>query len=131
MLALVDQRPDGDPGLGGIPGHQLTLHGGPQLRDELLGHGLLDEDPVGADTGLAGVPELAGHTARHGQVQVGRLEDQEGSVAPQLEAQPLDCPRTLPVQNLPHLPRTQSDSVNIVRVELRTRQIYATRTLLN
>ena len=62
-------------------------------------------DPVGADAGLAGVPELAGHAAGHRQVEVCGLEDNEGGVTAQLQPQPLDCPGTLTVQNLPDLHR--------------------------
>ena len=45
----------------------------------------LDEDPVGADAGLSGVAELGGHAAGDGLVHVGRVEDDEGGVAAQLQ----------------------------------------------
>ena len=45
----------------------------------------LDQDPVGRDAGLAGVPELGGHQPGHGGLPVGRVEDKERSVAAQLQ----------------------------------------------
>ena len=59
----------------------------------------LDEDPVGADAGLAGVAELGGHAAGHGLIHVGRVEDDEGSVATQLQGDLLHRTSALPVED--------------------------------
>lgn len=61
-----------------------------ELADELGVDALLHEDAVGADAGLAGGLELADDGAVEGQVQVGVVEDDEGSVSAQLEAQLLE-----------------------------------------
>ena len=71
-----------------VPGPTLSLRGGGR---ELLGEGVvdagLDVDPVGADAGLAGVPELAGDGALDRLVEVGVVEDDERGVAAQLHRQ--------------------------------------------
>ena len=56
----------------------------------------LDEDPVGADAGLAGVAELGGHAAGDGLRHVGRVEDDEGRVAAQLKRDLLHRAGALP-----------------------------------
>ena len=58
----------------------------------------LDEDPVRADAGLAGVAELGGHAAGDGLIHVGRVEDDEGRVAAQLQRYLLHRAGALPVQ---------------------------------
>ena len=62
-----------------------------------------NEDPVGAHTGLARVPELAGNAARHGEVEVRRLKHDEGRVSAELQPEPLDRAGALPVEDLAHV----------------------------
>ena len=56
----------------------------------------LDEDAVGADASLAGVAELRGHAAGDGDLQVGRVEDNERRVTPHLQGKLLGRGGALP-----------------------------------
>ena len=56
---------------------------------------VLHVQAVGADAGLAGVAVLADHRALDGAVDVGVVEDDEGRVAAQFEAELLIVGRTL------------------------------------
>jgi hypothetical protein len=58
-------------------------------------HAGLHVEAVGADAGLAGVAVLADHRAFDGAVEVGVVEDDEGRVAAQLQADLLDRRRAL------------------------------------
>ena len=64
---------------------ELVRHGGGQLGDELVVNLGVDEDPVGADAGLAGVAELGGHESPDGEVHVRGVEHDERSVPSELQ----------------------------------------------
>ncbi len=54
------------------------------------------------------LPELTGHAALDGQIQVGRIENNESSVATQLQTKALNCVGTLSVQDLSNLNKNHS-----------------------
>ena len=89
-----------------VPGPTRSLRGGGR---ELLGERVvdagLDVDAVGADAGLAGVPELAGDRTLDRLVEVGVVEDDERRVAAQLHRGPLDRVGALLEQDLADLGR--------------------------
>ena len=60
-----------------------------ELLGELLGHRLLDEEPVRGRAGLAHVAHLGDHRAVDGRVDVGVGEHEERGVAAELHADPL------------------------------------------
>ena len=73
-----------------------------ELGDERVVHAGLDEDAVGGDASLAGVTELGSHAALDREVEVGRVEDDEGGVAAELQGDLLHGRGTLAVQDLAH-----------------------------
>ncbi|MEH0631366.1 hypothetical protein QBA36_41655 [Streptomyces stelliscabiei] len=81
--AGVGQRAE----LGVLPVRSTHTDGGDpfaQRRGERVGDSLLDQEPVGADTGLAPQPHLRDHRFTDREVEVGVVEDQERRVAAQL-----------------------------------------------
>ena len=60
-----------------------------KLFSELVVDAVLDQDPVRADAGLAGVAELAQHRALDRLVNVGVVEHDERCVAAQFHRRPL------------------------------------------
>src|SRR6188474_407545 len=64
--------------------HAELAHGLDELRDESLVHAVLHQDPVRADTGLAGVAILARDRTSDRGVEIGVGEHDEGRVAAQL-----------------------------------------------
>ena len=101
---LVDQRPDlhafGEP-VGDLqPGGRLG-----EGADEVVVDAVLDEEAVGRDARLAGVPELAHHRAGDRLGQVGVVEDDERRVAAELERDLLHLAGALGHQELADLRR--------------------------
>ena len=91
---LVDQRAGGDALLGAVA-HLQLLHGLGQLLGEGVIDAVLHQHAVGADAGLAGVAVLRHHGALHGRIEVGIVEDDEGRIAAEFEADLLDGRRAL------------------------------------
>lgn len=58
----------------------------------------LNEESVGADTGLPAVPELGSHGTGHSEIEIGGVEHDERSVATQLQGQFLDRAGALAVK---------------------------------
>ena len=83
------------------PRHRLREAGGEGVVDAVL-----HQDAVGADAGLAGVAELAGQGAGHRLIEIGVVEHDEGGVAAQLQAQPLDGVGGLAHQQRAHAGRS-------------------------
>ena len=90
----VEAAADGEPGRG----VRESLH-------ELVVDRVLDVDPVGRDAGLAGVAVLAEQRAGDRRVEVGVVEDDERSVAAELERDLLHAGGALGHQQLPDLGR--------------------------
>ncbi len=88
----VDQRPDVHTGLQAVADGQ-SGHPVGQFSGEGIGHLLVHEDAVGADTGLTTAPEFVRHQVVRGGVQVGVVKDNERRVATQLQGQFLDLGR--------------------------------------
>ena len=84
---VLDQGTDLDPLFEGCA-HLDLRHLGRQLLGIGLGDGPLDIDPVGADAGLARVPELALDGLGDGQVQIGVGEDDQGGGPAQFHRHP-------------------------------------------
>jgi hypothetical protein len=81
-----DERADVDTLLGALADGERA-HPGGELGRELLGDGLVDEEPVGGRAGLTDVAHLGEHRAVDRRVDVGVLEDEEGGVAAELHRQ--------------------------------------------
>ena len=101
---VVDQRADLDAVLEAVPDLQRT-DGGVEARDELVVDGVLHEDPVGRDAGLAGVAELARDRALDRGVEICVVEDEERGVAAELERDLLHGAGALRHQELSDLGR--------------------------
>ena len=80
------------------PSPDLQLrHGSGQFFGKGVVDAFLDQEPVGADAGLAGVAVLGGDGPLHRGIQVGIVEDDERGVAAQFQGHLLDrCRRTAP-----------------------------------
>src|SRR3546814_17028298 len=81
----VDQRTDRH-----APVEPVTDLKARDRRHELGGEGVIDavlnEETVGAYAGLAGIAELGRERPLDRRVEIGGVEDDEGGVAPELEA---------------------------------------------
>ena len=69
-------------------------------RPEKMKKTYLDKYSVGADASLSHIPKLGNHHAIYGLVKVSRVENNEWSVAAQLQGQFLHRSRALSVENL-------------------------------
>ena len=78
---------------------------------EFFGKGVVDallhEQPVGADAGLARVAVLGCHGAGDGRIEIGIIEDNEGSIASELQRHLLDRPGGVTQQQLADLCRAR------------------------
>ena len=86
----VDHRPDIDAGIG----TRADLHrrdAGRELVGEAVIDAVLHQDAVGADAGLTAIAELGDEHAFDRKVEIGVIEDDEGRVAAELQAKPLDA----------------------------------------
>src|SRR3546814_3396426 len=87
---------------------------------ELGGEGVIDavlnEETVGAYAGLAGIAELGRERPLDRRVEIGVVEDDEGGVAPELEAQLLDLVGALPHQDAPDLGRSGEGNLADLRI---------------
>ena len=98
----IDERADLDAIFDAVADLELRNSGGKASR-ELVVHGGLDVDAIGADAGLAGIAVLGCQSALDGCVEIGVVEDDEGGVATELEAELLDLVCTLPHQDAANL----------------------------
>lgn len=125
-LHLVDSSSVDERAVGDALSGSLANFEGANRSAELFGEGvvdaILDEDAVGADAGLsrktegrrevsmssipgakrAPSPELGDDNSRHGLVDVGIIEHNEGSVSTELQAELLQCRSRLLRQDLAH-----------------------------
>ena len=75
--------------------HLQVLHGSGKLFGEGVVNAFLHQNAVGADAGLAGIAVFRDHGTGHGGIEIGVVEDDEGRVAAEFEAELLDGGRTL------------------------------------
>jgi acyl-CoA reductase-like NAD-dependent aldehyde dehydrogenase len=87
---VVDQRADADIGLRACADLE-RVHPFGQAAKKLVVHRVLHEDAIRGDARLSRVAVLAEHGARHGLVEIGVLEDDERSVAAELERHVADA----------------------------------------
>src|SRR5690606_3739527 len=91
---VIDERPNRR-AIGKAIANLESGHCSGQLFSKYVIDVSMDIDAVGANTGLARIPELRGHQAGDRLVQVGVIEDDERSVAAEFEAEPLEGGRAL------------------------------------
>merc|ERR1711893_175862 len=99
-LVGVDQRALIHFWIHAIAQYQFFLDSLAEFGYEGIVNSILDKDSVGADAGLSHIPELGYHHSIYGLVKVGRVENNEWSVAAQLQGQFLHRARALSVENL-------------------------------
>ena len=85
----VDQWADRDPFAQPVADNKLRRRS-QHTVGEFVVDAVLNENAVRADAGLAAVAELACHQSRHGEVDVGIVEHDEGRVAAQFETDAFD-----------------------------------------
>jgi len=95
---IVDQRALVDTGFEAVADLDAAGLGGQLLHEAVVDAGLHVE-AVGADAGLAGIAVFADHRAFDRGVDVGIVEDDEGGVAAEFQADPLHRRRALPRQD--------------------------------
>ena len=94
-----DQRAHVDPLFRAVPEPESGHRGGEFLQKRVV-DAVLDEDTVCADTGLAGIAELADHRAGDGGVEIGIVEHDERRIAAELHRRALDSTGALLHQQL-------------------------------
>src|SRR5262249_53583938 len=79
---------------------ELRFHGRGEFGGERIVDGILHEDAIGADAGLAGVPVFGGDGPFNGGIEIGIIENDERSVAAEFERELLDGSSALRHQQL-------------------------------
>ena len=63
----------------------------------------MDQNAVGTDAGLTGIPEFGGHHAFNGEIEIGVLKDDKRCVAAEFHGQALQRANALLCQDLADL----------------------------